>query len=196
MVPEWEVAQRAVQKSLEENADAWQAFAGCREIEVYTDGSAPVRNPGGPAGFAAIVVGFSEPVDKYTPKRLTPQARLDLGGHIRARKSEPPTSNNRAEIAGVLAACEALRQLAQMGFSAPHITIWSDSQYVVNCGVGGWQRKKNTDLWPIFDCLMQEVKRWAGPFELLWVKGHAGNLYNEAADKLSNSAALDFAEAE
>ena len=101
---EWEVVQRVVAASLVAAPEAWAAFAQCRAIEVYTDGSAPVRNPGGQAGFAAVVAGFAEPIDALSARRPEPRAHLRLGGYVPARADDPPTSNNRAELAGVLAA--------------------------------------------------------------------------------------------
>ncbi len=192
MVPEWEVVQRVIDRDLEERPQAWANFAVCREVEVYTDGSCPVRNPGGPAGFAAVVVGFQEDLDTENPGRPEPHARLDLGGYLARRASEPPTSNNRAEVAGILAACEALRRLGLRGYGFRRVTVWSDSQYAVYCANGVWQRKKNTDLWPIFDQVAREVVDWAPQFALKWVRGHAGNRFNEAADELATRAAFDF----
>src|SRR5207244_1321566 len=81
--------------------------------EAYTDGSAPVRNPGGPAGFSAILVGYTDLIGPGKPLPINPSARLDLGGYVLARAAEPLPSNNRAEIAGVLAALVAVRTLGQ-----------------------------------------------------------------------------------
>jgi ribonuclease HI len=61
------------------------------------------------------------------------------------------------------------------------------------CANGTWKRKKNTDLWPIYDRLTAQVSRaLPGVVSLEWVKGHAGNLYNEAADRLATEAAFNF----
>ena len=190
---EWKIVQRVVGESIEGEPEAWEALARCANIEAYTDGSAPVRNPGGPAGFAAVLVGFNARVSKSTPERPTPAARLDLGGYIPQRNAAPLTSNNRAEIAGIMAAYEALRRLATMGWAARQVTVWSDSKYAVMCAGGAWKRKKNTDLWPIYDRLAEGVWRAVpGGVALEWVKGHAGNLYNEAADKFATQAAFNF----
>jgi ribonuclease HI len=191
-VPEWAAVCRACEASLAGDPAGWVALAGCPAVEIYTDGSAPLRNPGGPAGFAAAIVGFAAPVPAGTFDRPAPDARLDLGGYIAARRTEPATSNNRAEIAGVLAALRALAHLAAAGGAPPEITVWSDSSYVVNCGTGLWQRKKNTDLWPIYDQLAAQVAAWAPHWALAWVKGHARNPYNEAADEVATRAAFDF----
>src|SRR5947209_4480524 len=53
-VPEWEAAQAAVQVGIDGSPEAWDALACSKLIEVYTDGSAPLKNPGGPLGFAAV----------------------------------------------------------------------------------------------------------------------------------------------
>jgi len=194
---EWEVVQRVVAESIAAAPEIWAAFTPCRAVEVYTDGSAPVRNPGGQAGFAAVVVGFAEPVDAPSARRPMPRAHLRLGGYVPARADDPQTSNNRAELAGALAAWLALTHLAAQGAAtdAGQVTIWSDSQYVVQCGNGAWARKKNVDLWFAYDRLVDDLKRsWGRVPPLRWTKGHAGNRYNEEADELASRAAFNFDE--
>lgn len=194
---EWEVVQRVVAASSATAPEAWAAFTQCPAVEVYTDGSAPVRNPGGQAGFAAVVVGFAEPVDALSARRPEPRAHLSLGGYVPARTDDPATSNNRAELAGVLAAWLALKQLAEQGAvtDAGQVMVWSDSQYVVQCGNGAWARKKNVDLWFAYDRLVDDLKRsWGRVPPPRWTKGHAGNRYNEAADELASRAAFNFDE--
>lgn len=194
MVPEWEVVQRAVKQSLANEPGIWAAFRDCKAVEVYTDGSAPIKNPGGPAGFAAVVVGFATEINDSRPDRPPEIARIELGGFIEGRKTEPKTSNNRAEISGLMAAYEAIGHLRRLGCAARKITIWSDSQYAIYCATGVWQRKKNTDLWPILDKLMSALGKSSG-VKIEWVRGHAGNMYNEIADELATLAAFDFDDA-
>ena len=57
---EWGIARRVVAESAAREPEKWTALAVCPIVEAYTDGSAPVRNPGGPAGFCAVLVGFEE----------------------------------------------------------------------------------------------------------------------------------------
>src|SRR5687768_9922432 len=194
---EWASAQEVVRASVQKEASQWVALAACPVIEAYTDGSAPVRNPGAQAGFSAVLVGYYVAIPKDAPERPPPAARLDLGGYVPARTKEPKTSNNRAEIGGLLLALEALRDLGQVGWVAREGTVWSDSRYAVMCATREWKRHKNTDLWAAHDGLLVEVltglpKRG---FALRWVKGHAGNEYHEAADKLATLAAFNFDQA-
>lgn len=96
------------------------------------------------------------------------------------------TTNNRMEIMGVL---ETLKY-----FKTPiKITIYSDSQYVVNSITYGhvynWFKnqdysKKNLDLW--FDLInLLDVH----DVTLVWVKGHNTSELNNLADKLAVHAA-------
>lgn len=191
--PEWEVARSAVSACV--GTEDWQRLAQCRALEIYTDGSAPVANPGGPAGFSVVAVGYTKGIGADTAGKPEPLGRLQLGGYIPARTVEPLTSNNRAEIAGVLAALHLVGQLGKHGNPLEQVAIWSDSDYTVKCGNGSWQRKKNTDLWAAYDKALQQASNACDEITLAWIKGHSTNRYNHAADELATKAAFNFDQA-
>ncbi len=107
-----------------------------------------------------------------------------------ASGAEDPSTNQRMEVQAVLHAIENL--------DGP-LEIVSDSTYVVNCFKDGWWRgwekrgwknsqKKpvaNQDLWKP---LVAIVKTRDVTFR--WVKGHAGNKWNDVADELAVAAAV------
>jgi len=121
-------------------------------IHIYTDGSC-LGNPG-PGGWAAII--------------------KENGGKKRLAGREDDTTNNRMEILAVIKGLQAIP-------SHSEVTIFSDSQYVVNTMTRGWKRKANQDLWAALDTAVKERRvTWK------WVRGHAGNPGNEEADALAN----------
>ena len=121
-------------------------------IHIYTDGSC-LGNPG-PGGWAAIIE--------------------EGGGKKRLSGREDDTTNNRMEILAVIKGLQATP-------SHSEVTIFSDSQYVVNTMTKGWKRKANLDLWAALDSAVKERRvTWK------WVRGHAGNPGNEEADALAN----------
>ncbi len=88
------------------------------------------------------------------------------------------------------------------------VHIYSDSTYVVKCFNDKWyqgwlkrdwknsQKKPvaNRDLWEPF--LKEAVPRFeSGEIKFFWVKGHAGDLMNEAADQLAVAALEELKEA-
>jgi ribonuclease HI len=71
--------------------------------------------------------------------------------------------------------------------------VYSDSKYVIDSvekgWVFGWQKKgfkgkKNPDLWKRFLLIYKQHQ-----VKFTWVKGHAGNKYNEVCDVLAVTAA-------
>jgi len=191
--PEWEIARRAVRACLAEEVQAVEALAHCPAIEAYTDGSAPLANSGGPAGFGAVILGFNAPLDPNTSHRPSPVARLNIAAHLPVRDVEPLTSGYRAEMAALLATLEVLRSLGRGGWAAEQVFIWSDSDYVVKCGNGVWKRAQNNDLWSVYNRVAQDVAGMApGGLVLRWAKGQASTTYNRAADELATRAAFDF----
>ena len=142
------------------------------KITIYTDGACS-GNPG-KGGWGAVILVDS---DEY---------RLSGG--------EKLTTNNRMEL---MAAIEALEKVVENPmWKKSTVTLISDSQYVKN-GIQSWihawkkngwrtankEPVKNKDLWLELDELASELNiSWQ------WVKGHAGNKYNEICDSLAVAA--------
>ena len=145
------------------------------DYTVYTDGSC-LRNPDGPGGYAAVILSSQ-------------------GDDVRELSGgEPSTTNNRMELrAGI----EALRAVP------PHSTVefYTDSQYMKNAFTKNWLRNwkrngwrtatgepvKNQDLWRALDEAFS-----LRTVHFHWVKGHAGNRWNERCDELARSEAARF----
>jgi ribonuclease HI len=135
------------------------------KITLYTDGAAK-GNPG-PGGYGAVLMAGKH----Y--KELSE-------GFIR-------TTNNRMELLAVIVGLESLKK------DGMQVQVYSDSKYVVDSvekkWVFGWEKKafkgkKNIDLWKRFLVIYKKHQ-----VSFNWVKGHAGNLYNEKCDELAVMAA-------
>jgi ribonuclease HI len=136
------------------------------QIKIYTDGAS--RGNPGPGGYGVILTW-----GKY-------QKELSHGYRL--------TTNNRMELMAVIAALEALKKNDQ------NILIYSDSNYVVKAVMEGWLNKwirtnfkgniKNRDLWERYKALSENHQ-----IQFKWVKGHAGNAYNNRCDTLATEAA-------
>ncbi|HEX9134082.1 MAG TPA: ribonuclease H [Ktedonobacteraceae bacterium] len=145
---------------------------GERGTVAYTDGAC-VKNPGGPAGWGVILVS-EDNVSGESIREGAP--RIESYGHI---PKSPNTTNNRAEIAAVLAAlCIAPRDQL--------LTIHSDSEYTIKVAQGVYQMKANPDLWDVYRVLL---KKRTTPPTYVWVRGHAGHNQNERADELAGLGA-------
>lgn len=136
------------------------------DITIYTDGSS--RGNPGPGGYGTILMSGNH------------RKELSQGYHH--------TTNNRMELMAVIAGLKALKKTGQ------HITIYSDSQYVVKAWEEGWLKnwiknnfkggKKNSDLWrEFYDLAQRHVIKFK------WVKGHASNPFNNRCDELATEAA-------
>lgn len=141
-------------------------------VVAYTDGAC-IKNPGGPAGWSALLWAATHMVDG---KVLEGAACLECNGHIPKAST---TTNNRAEIAAVL----AVLSIAPPGLP---LLIYSDSEYTINVAQGKFKMKANPDLWVIYRKLLGYRKQ---PPQFTWVQGHAGHLHNERADELAGLGA-------
>ena len=133
-------------------------------VVVYTDGACS-GNPG-PGGWGAT---------------------LAFGDHEKELKGgEAHTTNNRMELMAAIAALEALKRPCL-------VDIHTDSQYLRNgimSWINQWKRNgwrtadrkpvRNVDLWQRLDAVLARHRvRWH------WVRGHAGDVRNERADRLA-----------
>ncbi len=139
-------------------------------ITIYTDGCS-LGNPG-PGGFGIVFI-YPDKIEE-----------LSAGFSM--------TTNNRMELMGVI---EALKNLK---IKDKKIRLWTDSSYVVNGITKGWAKKwqknnwiksdkspaLNKDLWEELLSLVERLD-----IEFNWIKGHAGNKYNERCDRLAVEAA-------
>jgi ribonuclease HI len=135
-------------------------------IKIYTDGAAQ-GNPG-PGGYG-VVLKFKDAV-----KEMAEGFRL--------------TTNNRMELLAVIKGLEAIKK------EGIPVTVYSDSQYVVNSVEKGWiwtwqkknfKDKANVDLWQRYIPLHHKFKP-----KFVWIKGHAGHPENERCDQLAVRAAI------
>jgi ribonuclease HI len=140
------------------------------EIVVYTDGGA-LNNPG-PGGYGAVLVRGEQ--------------ETELCGGYRY------TTNNRMELMACIAA------LSELAICKAKITLFSDSSYVVNGIIKGWARSWQRNGWVKSDGKpVVNIDLWQDLLELVedldvsfrWVRGHAGNPYNERCDKLATRSA-------
>jgi ribonuclease HI len=133
-------------------------------VTMYTDGGAS-GNPG-PGGYGTLLM-YGQHV-----KEMSEGFRL--------------TTNNRMELLAVIVGLEALTR------EGIEVEVYSDSKYVVDAvskrWVFGWEKKgykdkKNPDLWQRF---LKVYRKHKVTFH--WVKGHAGNPYNERVDAMAVAA--------
>ncbi len=135
-------------------------------VTIYTDGACE-PNPGS-GGWAAL---------------------LQFGKHEKKLSgAELHTTNNRMELT---AAAQALRALIE----PCRVEFYTDSEYLRR-GITewlpdwrrrGWKRKSgklaNIDLWQALEASLQEHEiTWH------WVRGHAGNQYNQQVDRMARKA--------
>ena len=144
-------------------------------VKLYTDGAAR-GNPEGPGGYGVVL--------EYVDQKGSLHQREFSGGYEK-------TTNNRMELMAVIVGLEALTR-------ACHVTVYSDSKYVVDAfnqhWIDSWVKKgwkqsknelvKNVDLWKRL-----LVAKENHQVEFCWVKGHAGHPQNERCDQLAGDAA-------
>jgi ribonuclease HI len=138
---------------------------------IYTDGAC-TGNPG-PGGWG-VVVYFSD------------------GSIHEMGDASAHTTNNKMEMQAAIAALQFLRASGQ----PEPITLYTDSEYLINCvtkWVKGWKNKgwkkadgkpvQNQDLLETLDELNTQQIKWQ------YVRGHSGNIGNERCDVIARTYA-------
>lgn len=139
------------------------------EVNLYSDGGAE-PNPG-KGGFGVIM----------SYKGI--KKEFSLGYKL--------TTNNRMELMGVIYGLERLK-------TKSIVTVYTDSQYVVNGIEKGWatrwksnnwfrnkkEKATNYDLWDRLLTLIATQEKVV----FTWIKGHAGHPENERCDELAMEA--------
>jgi ribonuclease HI len=159
-------------------------------LVVYTDGGCS-GNPG-PGGWAYVILGPSQ----ERPGGSGPEVLAEDSG------GERQTTNNRMELLAVIAALRKAQSLFNSSKNSynERITVYTDSQYVqkgITQWIGNWKRNawrtsgkqpvKNQDLWLELDSVTSTL-----PVDWRWVKGHAGNEYNERCDAMVQNVMKGF----
>jgi ribonuclease HI len=139
-----------------------------KKVTIYTDGGCS-PNPG-PGGYGIVLIYREQ--------------RRELSGGYRS------TTNNRMELTAAIRGLQALKEPCD-------VTLFSDSQYVVNGITKGWARRwkskgwiksdkrpaENIDLW---EDLLNLCETHTVRFE--WIRGHNGHAENERCDRLAGDA--------
>ena len=140
-----------------------------KNVEIYTDGAC--RGNPGVGGWGAVL--------KYG------SIEREISG------GEASTTNNRMELTAVISALSLLKEPC-------HVTLTSDSKYVIDAIQKGWldswQKKGwrkadgkavlNVDLWEKLVALLSTHR-----VDFVWVHGHTGHKYNERCDELATTFA-------
>jgi len=140
-----------------------------KDIKIYTDGACN-PNPG-PGGWGAVIL---------YPNKKNP---VEISG------GEQRTTNNQMELMAAIKALEKFKEPQK------NIVLFTDSKYIRK-GItqwiaiwekNGWQTSekkdvKNKSLWlQLNENSKKHQIKWK------WVKGHAGNKWNERADLLARN---------
>ncbi len=136
-----------------------------KEVALYTDGACS-GNPG-KGGWGAILI-----YGKY---------KKEMSG------GEVETTNNKMELTAAIEGLSALKEKCK-------VKLYSDSKYLIDGITKGWARSWRAKGWKKSDGKPAlNIDLWEKILELdeyheieyVWVKGHAGNEYNERCDRLA-----------
>lgn len=138
---------------------------------IYTDGSC-LGNPG-KGGIGVVILKDGIVLTKFS-------------------YGTKYTTNNKMELE---AAIVGIAYIIENYGTNERIELYTDSNYVVkgmnewriNWKKKNWSSVKNVELWKMLDEVDSQINT-----KFIWVKAHAGNIYNEIANDLAQSAAREM----
>jgi ribonuclease HI len=142
-----------------------------KHMVIYTDGAC-LGNPG-PGGYGVVLLHGKDREEFSRGFRLT--------------------TNNRMEMLACIVGLQTLKEPCA-------VTLYSDSQYVINSMTKGWAKRWKTNKWKRNGENVPNADLWEKMLDLCdrnqvkfnWVRGHSGNKENERCDQLARQAALGF----
>lgn len=145
-----------------------------KHVDIFTDGSCS-GNPG--AGGYGCILRYGS-VEK------------EISG------GSAQTTNNRMELTAVIEALRLLREPCE-------VTLYTDSQYVVNGITKGWAESWKNNGWrkadrkpalnpELWDALLGLLAQHDVTF--VWIRGHAGHPENERCDRMAVAQTLRYKE--
>jgi ribonuclease HI len=138
-------------------------------IAVYSDGSSSGRSSK-PGGYGFIIV-------RKTLGAPDEELAWGYGG-------SPRTTNNLMEMQGAIM---GLRKVLELGLhKSERVELVSDSQYTLGIASGGYSPSSNVEE----ATALQELAKEVG-CGFRWVRGHAGERYNEGCDELAKAGKLE-----
>lgn len=147
------------------------------KLDIYTDGACS-GNPG-KGGWSFVVTNGTEKLKFFS------------GGEL-------STTNNRMELTAIVEALKYVEKIKEKNEKKKlYVRIFSDSSYCVNALNQRWIKKWLNNNWttskgtPVLNKdLWLEINKFDKliDFQLIKVKGHSGNIYNEECDKLAKEA--------
>ena len=134
-------------------------------LEIYTDGSLMGKQEAG--GWAAVILSNEKIV-------------LRLKGRI--KKKEMTSSSIE-----LLAIHKTLKFMEKHGWNLNETTIMTDSQYIMK----HWLKnvRPNDDSKKVWKKVWKRLVKYNA--SIVWIKGHAGNTYNEECDRMAKEAASE-----
>ena len=140
-----------------------------KEVRIWTDGACS-GNPG-PGGWGAIL--------EYRSAARVHRKEISGG--------DPATTNNRMELTGAIEALKLLKEPCD-------VTLYSDSQYLVDSITKGWAKSWQKRGWikadktpaknpELFEKLLELCDYHNVRF--VWVRGHAENPNNNRCDEMA-----------
>ena len=118
------------------------------DVQIFTDGAFSTSRKTGGIGIVFVING--KKVYEFS-------------------KQFPNSTNNKCELLAVIYALNSISKKINS------LTIYSDSQYVIGCATRNWKRKKNKELWDLYDKVFDKALKLCSEINLIWIKGHTNN---------------------